>query len=324
MLGLSVLGPVEVSLAGAPVDLGTPKQRALVAALALSRGWPVSVDGDRGPALGGPRAARRDRDAPGLRLPAAAGDGAGPGTPGAGDRAGHGGARLRAAGARRGRRRLPLRAGGRSDVHRTLLPLPAVGSVPAPGRGAARSRRRRSTRRSGWWRGAPYAELGDADAAFAERARLDELRLVALEDRAVVELALGRHATVAAELEAMTAAHPLRERLWALWAVALTRSGRQADALDVLARVRADPGRGARPRAVRRAARAADRGAPAGRRARVGRAGRRSRRPAPATPAPVADRLPVAAARPRSRSRRGRWSAGTTTWPRWCRWWSGR
>src|SRR4051812_14000986 len=42
---VSVLGPVEVSLAGAPVDLGTPKQRALVAALALSRGWPVSVDG---------------------------------------------------------------------------------------------------------------------------------------------------------------------------------------------------------------------------------------------------------------------------------------
>ena len=39
-----VLGPVEVSLAGRPVDLGTPKQRALVAALALSRGWPVSVD----------------------------------------------------------------------------------------------------------------------------------------------------------------------------------------------------------------------------------------------------------------------------------------
>ena len=41
---VSVLGPVEVSLAGEPVDLGTPKQRALVAALALSRGWPVSVD----------------------------------------------------------------------------------------------------------------------------------------------------------------------------------------------------------------------------------------------------------------------------------------
>ena len=43
---------------------------------------------------------------------------------------------------------------------------------------------------------------------------------------------------LSAELEALTTAHPLRERLWALWAVALTRSGRQADALEVLARVR--------------------------------------------------------------------------------------
>ena len=51
-------------------------------------------------------------------------------------------------------------------------------------------------------------------------------------------LALGHHATVAAELEALTAAHPLRERLWALRALALTRSGRQADALDVLRQVR--------------------------------------------------------------------------------------
>ena len=58
--------------------------------------------------------------------------------------------------------------------------------------------------------------------------------MVALEDRAVAALALGDHATVAAELEALTAAHPLRERLWALRALALTRSGRQADALDAL------------------------------------------------------------------------------------------
>ena len=41
---VSVLGPVEVRIDGSPVDLGTPKQRALVAALALSPGRPVSVD----------------------------------------------------------------------------------------------------------------------------------------------------------------------------------------------------------------------------------------------------------------------------------------
>ncbi len=61
---------------------------------------------------------------------------------------------------------------------------------------------------------------------------------MALEDRALARLALGQHATVAGELEALTTAYPLRERLWALRALALTRSGRQADALDVLRRVR--------------------------------------------------------------------------------------
>ena len=88
------------------------------------------------------------------------------------------------------------------------------------------------------WRGTPYGELEDAPQAVAERARLEELRLVALEHRMLADLALGHHGTVAAELEALTAAHPLRERLWHLQALALARSGRQADALDVLSRVR--------------------------------------------------------------------------------------
>ncbi|TDW81606.1 transcriptional regulator [Kribbella pratensis] len=88
------------------------------------------------------------------------------------------------------------------------------------------------------WRGTPYLDLDDAPAAIAERGRLEELRLVALEDRAVARLALGLHATLAAELEALTAEHPLRERLWALRVLALAGAGRQADALDALRRVR--------------------------------------------------------------------------------------
>jgi Bacterial transcriptional activator domain/AAA ATPase domain len=88
------------------------------------------------------------------------------------------------------------------------------------------------------WRGTPYAELGEAPSVVAERGRLEELRMIALEDRAVAELALGRHGTVAADLEALTAVHPLRERLWGLRALALTRAGRQADALQVLREVR--------------------------------------------------------------------------------------
>ena len=58
---VAVLGPVEVSLDGAPVDLGTPKQRALVAALALSGGRPVSVDAIVDLLWGDARAAGRDR-----------------------------------------------------------------------------------------------------------------------------------------------------------------------------------------------------------------------------------------------------------------------
>ena len=88
------------------------------------------------------------------------------------------------------------------------------------------------------WRGTPYVDLEEAPSAVAERARLEELRSVGLEDRAVLRLALGDHGTVAAELESLTAAYPMRERLWGLRAVALARAGRQADALDALREVR--------------------------------------------------------------------------------------
>lgn len=91
----------------------------------------------------------------------------------------------------------------------------------------------------GLWRGTPYVELEEAPAAVAERARLEDLRTVALEDRAVAALALGEHAMVAGELESLTARYPLRERLWGLRALALARAGRQADALEALAEVRA-------------------------------------------------------------------------------------
>ena len=62
--------------------------------------------------------------------------------------------------------------------------------------------------------------------------------MIALEDRAVAALGLGRHAMVAGELEVLTSTYPLRERLWGLRALALTRAGRQADALEVLREVR--------------------------------------------------------------------------------------
>jgi predicted ATPase/DNA-binding SARP family transcriptional activator len=82
----------------------------------------------------------------------------------------------------------------------------------------------------GLWRGPALAEFADRPWAQAEAARLEELRLAATE--ALVELRLaGGHAGLVGELEALVAAHPLRERLRGQLMVALYRSGRQADAL---------------------------------------------------------------------------------------------
>jgi DNA-binding SARP family transcriptional activator len=81
------------------------------------------------------------------------------------------------------------------------------------------------------WRGPPLADLAYEPFAQTEIARLEELRLAALEDRVDADLAVGRHGDVAGELEALIAAHPLRERLRAQLMLALYRSGRQAEAL---------------------------------------------------------------------------------------------
>ncbi|WP_344973171.1 BTAD domain-containing putative transcriptional regulator, partial [Streptosporangium fragile] len=89
----------------------------------------------------------------------------------------------------------------------------------------------------GLWRGTPYGEFADEPWATTEVNRLRELRLVAIERRAQALLDLGRPQTVITDLEAETVANPLRERLWCLLALALYRTGRQAEALAVLRRV---------------------------------------------------------------------------------------
>ena len=81
------------------------------------------------------------------------------------------------------------------------------------------------------WRGPALADFADQPFAIGEAARLDELRLVALEDRADAELALGHHNELAGALQALVDQHPLRERLWGQLMLALYRCGRQAEAL---------------------------------------------------------------------------------------------
>ena len=85
----------------------------------------------------------------------------------------------------------------------------------------------------GLWRGSALAEFVFEAFAQPEGARLEELRLQALEWRIEADMALGRHAEVVAELEASVAAHPLREGLAGQLMAALYRSGRQADASRV-------------------------------------------------------------------------------------------
>jgi YVTN family beta-propeller protein len=82
------------------------------------------------------------------------------------------------------------------------------------------------------WRGPALADLAYEPFAQTEIARLEELRLTALEDRIEADLALGRHAELVPELESLVARQPLRERLRGQLMRALYGSGRQAEALE--------------------------------------------------------------------------------------------
>src|SRR5579859_4117068 len=88
------------------------------------------------------------------------------------------------------------------------------------------------------WRGPALADITDEPFVVAERARLEELRLTALEERIEADLELGQQAQVVAELQTLVAEHPLRERLCGRLMLALYRSGRQAEASTVFHRLR--------------------------------------------------------------------------------------
>ena len=89
------------------------------------------------------------------------------------------------------------------------------------------------------WRGPALADLVDEPAVGPIAARLEELRVLALERRIEAELARGRHAEVAPEAGDLARTHPLRERPRWLHMVALYRSGRQAEALESYRQARA-------------------------------------------------------------------------------------
>ena len=88
------------------------------------------------------------------------------------------------------------------------------------------------------WRGQVLADLADYGFTRPEAARLEELRLAAVEARIDADLALGRHDALTAELEQLAGEHPMRERVHGQLMLALYRCGRQGDALAAYRHVR--------------------------------------------------------------------------------------
>jgi DNA-binding SARP family transcriptional activator len=125
-----------------------------------------------------------------------------------------------------------------TQVHAGLGPLTAAVAPWTDDATAAQQALGRLDGALALWRGEPFADVGDTDQVVAERARLGDLRLLALEDRATLLVASGAPESASADLEALTVRHPLRERPWTLLAVAQARTGRQADALATLERLR--------------------------------------------------------------------------------------
>ena len=116
------------------------------------------------------------------------------------------------------------------DLHRFERLVDEGRSLLRSGQAADASQRLRDA--LSLWRGPALADFAYESFAQAAIARLEEIRLAAVELRIDADLTLGRHDELVGELEALVAEHPLRERLSRFRMTALYRSGRQAEALD--------------------------------------------------------------------------------------------
>jgi DNA-binding SARP family transcriptional activator len=196
---LCVFGPIAARGTSGPIEFTRAKERAVLAALALCRGRAVSIDrlvdavwGDQ-PPLRTEKAVQNNVQ----RLRVALGPGV-----------------------------VETRSDGYALAADVVVDVElferAVGAGDAPGRLRDALAR---------WTGEPYADLGEWPPAVLERERLGELRDHALETCLALEIEAGHAAGCIADLEAMVADKPLRERRWLLLMTALHREGRVADAL---------------------------------------------------------------------------------------------
>ena len=228
---IQILGPLEVVEDGRLVVMGAPKVRALLAVLLLHRGEVVSTD-RLVDALWGERAsptAAKTVQVYVSNLRKALGDGLV---------------------VTEGRGYVLQAEPGQVDVDR-FEALVAQGRR-ALEQGDALTAAAVLREALGVWRGPALADFAYERFAQSEIARLEEGRLAALEDWIDADLALGEHARLVGELEALVREHPLRERLRGQLMLALYRSGRQADALqayrdarrELLDELGLEPGRG--------------------------------------------------------------------------------
>ena len=218
MIGVRVLGPLEVTVDGAPADVGGPRQRCVLARLIAAQGRVVSAD-------------RLVEDLYAEEAPPKA---------------------LAAVQSYVSHLRRALEPGRAARAPAGVLVTSPPGYAVRLSRDAvdAWSFEDEAHRAAGLddpaavhsrlsaalasWHGAAFEEFGGLPWADLEASRLEELRLTAAEARAEAALRLGRAAQTVADLSRMTAEHPLREEAWRLLALALYQSGRQGDALAAL------------------------------------------------------------------------------------------
>ncbi|WP_182909635.1 BTAD domain-containing putative transcriptional regulator [Microbispora sp. H13382] len=219
MFEFDVLGPLRMSRDGVTVPLGAAMLRRLLAALLCTPGRPVAVPALIEALWGStpPRSANKTLQIYVLRLRRAMGER---------DRVVHG-------------------TGGYAVA---VLPqeLDALRfrELTTAGRAARRNADLATAgmlfeRALGLWRGPAFADVGDVAPVADEARRLEEERLLTCEELAVVDLARGRHAELVTGLAETAGLHPYRERLHACLMLALSRAGRQAEALGVYQRTRA-------------------------------------------------------------------------------------
>ena len=218
-IGFGVLGPLQMTVDGAPVPLGTPKQRAVLAVLVMNRSRPVGIDSlitaawEQWP----PPEARASLHSYISNLRKLLGD-----------------SRSMLVNAPPGYR---LAVGDTAcDIGRFILEKTA--GVQAAAAGHFEEASRHLTTALAEWRGAVLEDLRNFEFVEGFATALTEDKVVAHTALAEVEIACGRGYAVIGELESLTAEHPYREPLWAQLIIAYYLSDRQSEALDAFQRLK--------------------------------------------------------------------------------------